>query len=498
MTHRPNRRSDYCKFDRYRFNRYRRWLGSVVVVFSFAIVVHGTLSPYQFDFSSLGMERAQARLVSLLQVPPLDRAFWVDALLNILFFMPFGFGWGCLWTNKGQVYLAKQKSSQALSQSITRQKRRQLIVSMRLLAVSGCLSFGVELLQLFTPSRTTSAFDLLCNTAGGVLGGWLIVYSQQWRRGLSFPLVRAAIALGLLTFLLFSPYRSTSLQSWQESYYLTVGNEVTGGRPWQGEVGEFSLFDRVASELEIEAFLKAETPIADAVASYQFDSSAGRGVEVVRSPKSIPPLVWQGSSTPDSNQANSISISPKRWLITKTAPSRLSAALMRNDAFTLTAKISSAKVKQFGPARIISLSLDNHNRNFTLGQSGSALIFQLATAWTGRNGIWPEFVISGVFDSTDNLGPHNLVVTYQNPLLTAYIDNLSQVHQLNLSPKQTWLWTGLNIFRATKTKYWKAQANSPVLSLLSSALYWTICFFLLVVLVHAFSSLWHSIQRGSA
>ncbi|MBE9060711.1 VanZ family protein [cf. Phormidesmis sp. LEGE 11477] len=491
MARRSNRIPHHRRSNRYGSNHYRRWLGRIVVVCALLIVVHGTLSPYEFDLSSVGVEMAWARLAGLLQKPSLDRAFWVDAFQNVLFFMPFGFGLACLWAERDYAWRRPHQGSGQKPIGEARQGRSQLAVSMRILTFSGCLSFGVELLQLFAPSRNTSVFDLLCNTAGGLLGGWLIVYAQQWRKGLSLPLVRAAIALCLLAFLLIFPQRSTSLQSWQDSYYLTVGNEVSGGRPWRGEISGFSLFDRAASELEIEAFLEEETAIADAVVRYQFDQ------EIVRSPRSTPPLVRKGSSAPASNQRESALVSPKSWLKSETAPSRVTTALKQNDAFTLTTQVSSVKAEQFGPARIISLSLNNHDRNFTLGQNGSALVFQLATIWTGRNGIWPEFVIPGVFESNDIQVPHSLAITYQNPLLTAYIDDLSNVHQLNLSPRRTWLWTGLNIFRATETKYWRVQANSSTLSLLSSVIYWAICSFLLATLIHAFSSLWHSIERRS-
>ncbi|WP_038016410.1 VanZ family protein [Synechococcus sp. PCC 7335] len=494
MAHRSNRRPDHHESNRYKSNRYRRWVGCVIVIFSLAIVVHGTLFPYEFDFSGVGIETAQARLAGLFQKPSLDRAFWVDAFQNILFFMPLGFGLGYLWKEHSYAW---HRSGQVLNQqSVSPERnyrRNQHTIFIRLLVFSFCVSLGVELLQLFAPSRNTSVYDLLSNTVGGVLGGWLIVYARQWRKGLSLPLVRAAIALCLLAFLLFFPHHATSLQSWEEFYYLTVGNEVSGGRPWRGEISSLSLSDRVASEREIESFLEKGTPMASTVGNYRFAQG-----EIVRSPQSLPLLVWKSSSAPTSNQRESVSVSPKRWLITKTAPSELTAALKRNDAFTLTAQVSSTKVEQFGPARIISLSLNNHDRNFTLGQNGSALIFQLATAWTGRNGIWPEFVIPGVFESEDILIPRNVVVTYQNPLLTVYVDDLSQVHQLNLSPRRTWLWTGLNIFRATKTKYWQVRADASTPSQLSSAIYWAICFFLLAILIHAFSSLWQSIKRRSS
>ncbi len=482
--------SEHYTLRRYRSSRRRRLLGSVIVICSLLIIIHSTLSPYQFDLSEAGASAAQDRLVQLLKKPQINRAFWIDICRNVLFFLPLGVGLGCRLS--GDLF---NPNGEKIQPSFYTASRQFLIVSFALSAV-------VEILQLFEPSRHTSLFDLLCNTTGGILGGWLLFYQRQWRQSLSFPPIRAAIALGLLVFLLYAPHRSTSLQSWNETYQLAVGNEVSENRPWRGKTNGFSLFDRAASELEIESFLESDTPIPGAIASYGFDRAEGESAvgesAVVRSPQSAPPLSWKGnpttasSSTSESNdskladsklaeqQDQNVSINPKRWLITDIAPINLTSALKQNGAFTLTTQITSAKVKQFGPATIVSLSKDPSNRNFTLGQSGTDLVFRLATTWTGQNGTWPEFVVPDIFLPGD-LSAHNLVVTYRNPQLAIYIDNIAQVHQLNLSPRRTWLWTGLNLLRPTQNNYWRAQSETPALFRSSQIIYWTACFLLAVV-----------------
>ncbi len=478
--------------ERYRSSRRGRLLGSFVVVCSLLVIIHSTLSPYQFDLSETGVLTAQERLSQLLEKPEINRAFWIDVCRNVLFFLPLGFGLGyCLLGRSRNLDGAQTTPSFSA-------------VSRQLLAVSFCLSAGVELLQLFEPSRHTSFFDLLCNTTGGVLGGWLLFYRRQWWQALSFPPVRAALTLGLLLFLLYAPHRSTSLQSWNETYRLAVGNEVSGNRPWRGTMSGFSLFDRAASKQEIESFFGG-TSIRGAIASYEFgESAAGEDGGVVRSPQSAPALSWKSRKTNNRKAANrkfteeqdlNVPISPKRWLVTDTAPAGLTSALKQNNAFTLTTQVASAKVKQFGPATIISLSQDTSNRNFTLGQSGTGLVFRLATTWTGQNGTWPEFVVPDVFLS-DDLASRNLVITYQNPLLTLYVDNTAQVHQLNLSPRQTWLWTGLSLFRPAQKNNWTVQSDTPALFQLSQILYWLACCLLTVVFIHSLKAI--SIALGLA
>jgi len=72
------------------------------------------------------------------------------------------------------------------------------------------------------------------------------------------------------------------------------------------------------------------------------------------------------------------------------AGKRLLAACKKSNQLAVEAIITPANLSQGGPARIISFSRDGHNRNFTVGQSRSALILRLRTTKTGVNGTPPE------------------------------------------------------------------------------------------------------------
>lgn len=68
-------------------------------------------------------------------------------------------------------------------------------------------------------------------------------------------------------------------------------------------------------------------------------------------------------------------------------------------AIEMTLEVKPALIGQAGPARILTLSKDAGERNFTLGQAGTRLIFRLRHPGTNENGI-PAFQVDGVFDST--------------------------------------------------------------------------------------------------
>ena len=51
----------------------------------------------------------------------------------------------------------------------------------RTVVVGFVVSFGIELLQLAIPGRTTATVDVLCNTLGAAVG-WLVAASLARRR----------------------------------------------------------------------------------------------------------------------------------------------------------------------------------------------------------------------------------------------------------------------------------------------------------------------------
>lgn len=80
----------------------------------------------------------------------------------------------------------------------------------------------------------------------------------------------------------------------------------------------------------------------------------------------------------------------------ETPASALTRACKRTNEITIEAWVRSASTAQSGPARIISLSVDRYNRNFTLAQGvfqgpSSVYVARLTTTDTNRNGL-PELV----------------------------------------------------------------------------------------------------------
>jgi len=84
--------------------------------------------------------------------------------------------------------------------------------------------------------------------------------------------------------------------------------------------------------------------------------------------------------------------------ITSAPPQELTKALQRQGEFTLELWMTPAQLEQSGPARIVTLSKDSGERNFTLGQEGDRLDFRLRTTKTNSNGV-PSLATPSVVSS---------------------------------------------------------------------------------------------------
>ena len=105
-------------------------------------------------------------------------------------------------------------------------------------------------------------------------------------------------------------------------------------------------------------------------------------------------------------------------VVVESANKILSDACRKNDELTIEAKFTAANSKQYGPARIISFSLDGHNRNFTIGQSRRMLVLRLRTSRTGPNGAKPQVTLCEM----DAKKEYHILVSYKPGKLVFYLD----------------------------------------------------------------------------
>jgi hypothetical protein len=178
------------------------------------------------------------------------------------------------------------------------------------------------------------------------------------------------------------------LSSWDSGFRLALGNELTGDRPWQGELYRVALYARVLDSDEIAESAEAGRDKAPAGALVVYDFREGKGQVVKDKSGTGNPINLQikEASAVQWLEGGGLRII-RSTLITSAEPAtKLIEAVKRSKALTIEARIKPANITQAGPARIVTLSKDPGSRNFTLGQKAGAYEVRFRTTVTSANG----------------------------------------------------------------------------------------------------------------
>lgn len=271
------------------------------------------------------------------------------------------------------------------------------------LAGAAMLSTTIEILQIWHFERFGSAFDVLANilgTACGVLLARRLVRSGRSTPDL-FPINQrltafAILGVAMLLALWVVPAQPSNLSNWNPGFELLLGNERTSDRPWRGTISELALVPAPLSGTEARDLRGVADPLVRA-------SLLARGTYIL--PKPI---------TLDGGEAKRLSSDVSRRFF--------DSATTRN-GFTLIAKVTTANAHQNGPARLMSFSADQFNRNFDLGQEGARLVFRVRTFITGLNGMYPHVETSPVLVAQR---PILVVATFDGAVSRVYVDGQAQ------------------------------------------------------------------------
>ncbi|MBC8183686.1 VanZ family protein [candidate division KSB1 bacterium] len=295
------------------------------------------------------------------------------------------------------------------------------------------MSATIEVSQMFLP-RVTSAIDILNNTAGTSFGAYL-VYSiksfdpQNFFNKISLLMKRYffPILLGYSFFItvIFSlPPLFNNFNNWNENYLLLVGNEGTKNRPWEGNIYKLSIFNRLLKQNDIEKYfaegysLKTGTGISNGLLlEYLFENLPVQNNGSIK--ESLILNVQAGSQVKKLPKGNGISIRGNSILQSQKPPVTLIKNLKRTDQISIVVWIKPQHLKMVGPARIVSLSADPGNRNFTLGQTQDRINFRVRTPLTGINGSKVSLTSSPILNSW---APQLIVATFDRGEVKLYFN----------------------------------------------------------------------------
>ena len=292
-----------------------------ILILSLLGIIYFTCFPFRIDFSS---PQSRTTLPFLLG-PSLKHGVHFDFFLNILLFVPLGFG------------VSAQLRKRGVSNG------RALILA---LAAGAVTSYAVELLQFYIPTRSSAWDDVTPNTLGAVCGFLLfhpfseVILTpltaceekiEKWfsLRRLSFFLVAY---LGFFFLLSIVLQRETRLSNWDMDAPMFVGSDGTGRHAWKGQIVKFQVWNRAFSEQSARKLTSGE-PAPDMekglVASYEFTGAP----PFEDQKKFLPALAWISSSPPpDSGVLN---LNGSSWLSTKASVARLAEDFQRTNQFSL-------------------------------------------------------------------------------------------------------------------------------------------------------------------
>ena len=278
--------------------------------------------------------------------------------------------------------------------------RQSLLVG---LAGAAILSTAIEILQIWHFERFGSAFDVSANVLGTACGILLAQRLAQSGRGTPdlFSINQRLTAFAILGVVMLlalwvAPARPSNLSNWNPDFELLLGNERTSDRPWRGTILELALVPAPLSGTEVHDLRDVADPLVRA-------ALLTRGAYIL--PKSI---------TLDGGEANRLSPDVSR---------RFFHSATTLNGFTLIAKVMTANAHQNGPARLMSFSADQFNRNFDLGQEDARLVFRVRTTITGPNGMHPHVETSPILVAQH---PILVVATFDGAVSRVYVDGQAQ------------------------------------------------------------------------
>lgn len=392
------------------------WANRTLGLATLAILVC-TLFPYEFFLRDTATRRAAPFLLWLDPYP--DGV--LDFAENILLFIPFGFGWACWAWKKGW--------------------RRPWSLATALVAGAG-LSYTVEFLQVFLPTRDPSWWDVLTNVVGSLMGysffehmgsGVLGRASRLEAKAEQFlstgRIIAAFVLYAVLTLAVSAEVqRSTNLSNWQAPHAILLGPGMSGQHSQRGRILRLEITNRVflPGSAEESASDKGECASSDApVSSHGLSSPTSR--EILASRWNNPSAIARLSGN---EPASTLLLTGQRWQEVPLPVSALVQGIQKTGKFTLRILYAPADVGANVSGRIVSIVDGSGRFVLDLNQHGKTLIFAFRTALLGVDQYWNLHLDEASRDTE----PRNIILTYDGSDLASYVDGKKSSHSLRLNP----------------------------------------------------------------
>lgn len=348
----------------------------------------------------------------------------LDAFLNVLLFVPLGFG---------------------LSEKLRERGKRRAVIFAVVLISGALLSYGIEFAQNYVPGRDSGWGDVLTNTTGSVVGFLLFnIWGQwvleplsiveatldiflTWRRAALILLIYFACWFAISAHL----QKLTRLDNWDGNCLLLVGNDAAS-RPstgWQGNVSGLQLWDRALPD-SLAAALTAgkppDVPPPGLLAAYDFSGSAPFRDRMTF----LSDLSWKPRAPAQADPSELLD--GNSWLASGASASNFVAALQRTNQFAI--RVDCKPVQDEGtdttlvsisnPSGLVDLAIRQNDANLVFWFRNPLSVRHASLAWSA-----PDVLEAGK--------PRDILYSYDGSNLSLYIDGHKDPRIYQLGPGTT-------------------------------------------------------------
>jgi len=344
------------------------------------------------------------------------------ALLNILLFMPLGFG------------LSEKLRERGWSRT------RTFLAAW----ISGALlSYCIEFTQLYIPSRESRWEDVLTNQMGAIagfvlfdlLGETMVTSAMRAESLLRASLTLRRVVVILVVYFAFwfgisaRLQQETRLSNWSPQSQLVVGGDSKNGTfsPWRGTLSRIDLWDRAVPDELARSITAGQMPDGGRtglVASYDFTSATSLEDQLGL----LPPLSWT-PHPPLVASSKGAAIDSRSWLTSSASVSKLADAVQKANQFSLRVVCIPSDLPFLG-GRIVSIVQESGAVDLHLDQMTTRLGFWFRTPLSAGHPLlaWsvPDTFVAGE--------PRDILFSYDGSNLSLFVDGVKNPDVYMLGP----------------------------------------------------------------
>jgi glycopeptide antibiotics resistance protein len=351
-----------------------------------------------------------------------------DDFLNVLLFVPFGFG---------------------LSEKLLERRISRTTTFFIVWIAGWALSYGIEFTQQYIPGRDSGWEDIFTNSSGAALGFLLFVtigvallrFVTRAERAMESFITLGR--LGVILLIYFSCWfalsarlqTETRLADWRPDSRLLVGSDAVGrpaaeggpGAQWNGQLSKLEIWDRALPQkvaLSLTGGAASHVAAPEPLAAYDFTS----GPPFADSMKALPDLSWEVDVQGHGEPNRLVLDKGKSLMLTAPVPGLVSR-LRRTDQFAV--HIVGKPTQGDGwDGQIVSISPAPTMTNLTLRQEGTSLGFWFRNPLSARYAQLAWY-IPGIFLANR---VRNILYSYDGSSLSLYMDGKVAARPYRLGP----------------------------------------------------------------